>query len=145
PMGPASVLFGGEGLRRTFTLEDEGDLGLVGATSDAYRIIYAGYEAHAGRDVLLSPDGTKVALQSGIEGGPSILDLRTAQTHSMGSFPPGSGVTPQAWARGNRYLALEISQSELGQRSLVLVDEETGRQHQIASVPEGQGLIERGW
>jgi hypothetical protein len=110
PAGPASVLFGGQGFpvdspNRLF--DNEGDFAVVGATADVYRMLrVGGYEAHAGEDVLLSPDGGRLAIPSGMNG-PAVLDLTTGRQPRLTAFTDSDYVTPLAWSPDGRTLAVE--------------------------------------
>jgi hypothetical protein len=75
PAGPASVLIGG--VEWGMPLESDGDLAVVGSTSDTYRTILDEGGPIAGRQALLSPDGRKVARHAYSDGDLRITDLTT--------------------------------------------------------------------
>ncbi|MEV6964001.1 hypothetical protein AB0M47_02720 [Hamadaea sp. NPDC051192] len=135
PAGPASVLFGGQGFAPDHPerlLENEGDLAVVGATSDVYRMLrVTGYETHAGEDVLLSPDGRSLALPSGITGTPSLLDLSTGGKVKLKGFSAGDYVTPMAWSPDGRTLAVLVNR---GSTQIGLVDVPDGSFRAVSTV-----------
>ncbi|NUO58574.1 MAG: hypothetical protein HOV71_27705 [Hamadaea sp.] len=111
PPGPASVLFGGTGFaadRPLRLLDNEGDLAVVGATSDVYRMMRVGFEVHAGEEVLLSPDGNSLAVPSSFDLRAGILDLSTGEETRLTGFSDTETVTPLAWSPDGHTLAVKV-------------------------------------
>lgn len=84
----------------------------LGASGDTYRRVDVA-ENRAGREtqgdpapMLLSPDGTKVAVGDHVTDEPDVViaDLRTGATSSH-ALPEGRSVVPLAWSRDGRRLA----------------------------------------
>jgi hypothetical protein len=106
PPGEASVLFGGDtiGLRGIDLFDSEGKIAVMGRGGDYRMLLYAGFDSvAAGEDVLLSPDGTRVAQQflvgSGFDdnGGMVVVDLATGKSTQYRGGQPGC-CAPVAWA-----------------------------------------------
>jgi DNA-binding CsgD family transcriptional regulator len=144
PPGPASVLFGGTGWNRLSDIDGEGDLAVVGASTDSYRIIYGGYEAPAGQEAMLSPDGGTVALSGGFDPrGLGLLNLRTGKTRYVGEpLDPSSGdmTYPLAWSHDGKTLAISRYLGN-SQWSFFLLDLASGKTTRIPDSLEGN----RGW
>jgi hypothetical protein len=136
PPGPAALIFGGQGFAVDTPqrlIDNEGDFAVVGATSDVYRVWrVSGYEAHAGEDVLLSPDGTQLAIPSGMDG-PAVFDLRTGKTTKLSAFGPNDYVTPMAWSPNGRTLAVQLVNSE-GVAEIGLVNLPDGAYRRMSEV-----------
>ncbi|MFC7546015.1 hypothetical protein [Plantactinospora sp. GCM10030261] len=99
-LGPASVIFSGTHPRLRFlSLLDNADFGVVGATSDRYRLSGANVpEPVAGEGVILSPDGRWIA-SPGHGEGIELVDLDTGRTRALDSGVAGSvGASPLGWA-----------------------------------------------
>jgi hypothetical protein len=138
PPGPASLIFGGQGFavdNPKRLLDNEGDFAVVGATSDVYRVWrVTSYEAHAGEDVLLSPDGTRLAIPSGMnQPGPAVFDLRTGVMTRLAAFGENDYVTPMAWSPDGRTLAVQVVRPD-GVDSVGLVDVPAGAYQQMSEV-----------
>lgn len=139
PMGPASVLYGGQGwgnLLRAFVFGPDTDFGLIGASDDVYRTIDFGADvAEPGRDFLLSPDGGLAAqpAEMTFKRIPSILDLRTGRVRLLDMFSRADRAYPQAWSPDGRTLAMWVTASET-HLALELVDLQTGQRRRIPTV-----------
>lgn len=139
PPGRAALLYGGDALRGTDLFDAEGKLAVVGRTGVTRTLLYSGAEAvSAGVDVLLSPDGRRVAqafLQGSGTGGDGLIvtDLDTGRSVTVPG-PAGAGCcTPVAWAPdGDALLATQqgrISWKDgygAPERRFVLLDLVTG-------------------
>ena len=143
PPGPASVVFGGQGFPISTIaqlLDGEGDLAVVGARSEIYRTwLVSGFEVHAGEDVLLSPDGARLAMPSSMRTGvASVVDLRTGAAARLGAFEPTADVTPLAWSPEGERLAVQVSAD--GQDWIALVNVSNGRWQRLGDV-DRSGLV----
>lgn len=154
PPGRSALIVGGQAFP-VDTLdrlaEDEGDFAVVGATSDVYRMWrVTGYEAHAGEDVLISPDGLRLAIPSGMNrAGAAIADLKTGEISRLTAFTADDYVTPAAWSPDGTSLVVEVYRSgqpsELGLvgvpggafRKLAVLDESARRGYLAAFSPDG--------
>lgn len=139
PPGQAALLYGGDALRGTDLFDAEGKLAVVGRTGTTRTLLYAGADAiSAGVDVLLSPDGRRVAqafLQdAGVDGdGLVVTDLDTGRSVTVPG-PTGAGCcTPVAWAPdGEALLATQdgtvswVDGHGAPERRFVLLDLATG-------------------
>ncbi|GAA0909766.1 hypothetical protein [Virgisporangium aurantiacum] len=118
--GPASVLYGGDtiGLRGTDWFDSEGKLAVVGRGSGKTRtLLYGGVDdITAGEDVLLSPDGRKVAspyllegeLDSGSDEGLVVTDLTTGKSRRYTGGLKTGCCQPVAWAPDGRSLLASV-------------------------------------
>ncbi|MFI6266487.1 TolB family protein [Micromonospora sp. NPDC051006] len=107
-LGPASVIFTGQAPRLQGWNED-GIVGVVGADADRYRIFSMGFEAPAGDQVLLSPDGRYVARPAGDSERPrvDVIDLSTGGTRRLPSRVADSVLTtPVGWSPGGARLVV---------------------------------------
>ncbi|MGW5556614.1 hypothetical protein ACWER9_05215 [Micromonospora sp. NPDC003944] len=119
PLGPASVIFSGQAPRLQGWDED-GIVGVVSANSDRYRIFSMGYEAPAGEQVVISPDGRHVARPAGTSEAPrvDVIDLVTARTRQLRSKVADSvGTTPRAWSPDGTRLVVDDTVPTDPQRS----------------------------
>lgn len=158
--GPASVLFGGDtiGLHGTDLFDSEGKLAVVGRDSgDTRMLLYSGVDdITAGEDVLLSPDGTRVAspFVEGVDGsGLVVTDLTTGASRRY-----TGGTTdccaPVAWAPDGRSLlaartgAVTYSEpSGIGRPDLqlVLLDLATGSVTQLGGFRPAHEIRRASW
>lgn len=154
PPGRASVLFGGDtiGLRGSDIFDSEGKLAVVGRGGKTRMLLYSGIDSiAAGEDVLLSPDGRRVA-QSFLEDpdvstdGLIVTDLANGRSTTVrGTSGPGCCV-PVAWAPdGASILATQASEDiawvdNRGQQRMrfVLVDLTTGTTMPLGDYQLGQ-------
>ncbi|WP_433282622.1 TolB family protein [Micromonospora sp. CA-244673] len=100
-LGPASVVFSGQARGLTGLIDENGTVGIVGADADRYRTWTVGYEAPAGEQVLLSPDGRRLAVPGGSPEHPGIdlVDLVDGTVRRLPSPRQGSTMTePAGWA-----------------------------------------------
>ncbi|WP_262282259.1 hypothetical protein [Micromonospora sp. MA102] len=100
-LGPASVVFSGQARGLTGLIDENGTVGIVGADADRYRTWTVGHEAPAGEQVLLSPDGRRIAVPAGSGDRPRIdvVDLVDGTVRRLPSPRPGSTLTePTGWA-----------------------------------------------
>jgi hypothetical protein len=95
PIGAASVVFSSAewGLDDTAT-----EIALTGSRTDAYRSLPDSLDSTAGISAILSPDGTRLAIQDGI------VDLSTGATIGLPAHG-GDYRDPEAWSPDGRYLA----------------------------------------
>lgn len=108
-LGPASVIFSGQARGLTGLLDENGTIGIVGADADRYRTYEVGYEAPVGEEVLLSPDGRRIAVPGGSSKHPRIdlVDLVHGVERHLPSVVPGSVTTePVGWAPDGRSLVV---------------------------------------
>lgn len=126
-LGQAAVLFSGGYSAGTCLFVDECDaLTLVGAHADRYRVfLTSDPEAPAGREVVLAPDGRRVAHSGGYidDAYIRIIDLGTGRTRDVPSTIKGSvGSTPVGWSRDGRWIAARdvISDDQAGVYETVL-------------------------
>ncbi|MFE9694669.1 TolB family protein [Micromonospora sp. NPDC005806] len=108
-LGPASVIFSGQARGLTGLLDENGTIGIVGAEADRYRTYRVGYEAPAGEQVLLSPDGRRIAVPGGSSEHPRIdlVDLVDGVARHLPSVVPGSVMTePAGWAPDGKSLVV---------------------------------------
>ncbi|MFE9958561.1 hypothetical protein [Micromonospora sp. NPDC005299] len=99
-LGPASVVFSGQARGLTGLLDEDGTVGIVGADADRYRTWKVGHEAPAGEQVLLSPDGRRIAVPAGSSEHPGIdlVDLVDGTVRRLPSPRQGSTLTePAGW------------------------------------------------
>jgi hypothetical protein len=96
PAGRASVVFGATDWT---PLGSKGELAVVGALDDTYRLVKSNDFLYAGEQALISPDGTKLAVPG------SVLDLETGRRKA---FPliEADVVVPQAWSDEGRWIAV---------------------------------------
>ncbi|KHD76884.1 hypothetical protein [Actinoplanes utahensis] len=88
PPGPASVLAGGDtlGFRGTDIIDSEGKIAVVGRNGDYRMTLHGGWDdISAGEDVLLSPDGRRLAQPSAYQNALEIIDLTTGATTLVGA------------------------------------------------------------
>jgi hypothetical protein len=107
-LGPAAVLFTGRAAGLTGGDED-GVVGVVGADTDRYRRFEVGFEAPAGEQVLLSPDGRTIAYpgSDGGRGCVGLVDLVTGGRRCLAGPTPGSALTvPLGWSVDGRRLVV---------------------------------------
>ncbi|WNM37379.1 hypothetical protein RMN56_19635 [Micromonospora halotolerans] len=100
-LGPAAVVFSGQARGLTGLIDEDGTVGIVGADADRYRTWTVGHEAPAGEQVLLSPDGRRIAVPAGSSEHPRIdvVDLVDGTVRPLPSPRPGSTLTePAGWA-----------------------------------------------
>ncbi|NES29312.1 hypothetical protein GCE86_17780 [Micromonospora terminaliae] len=100
-LGPASVVFSGQARGLTGLIDENGTVGIVGADADRYRTWTVGHEAPAGEQVLLSPDGRRLAVPAGSWEHPRIdlVDLVDGTVRRVPSPREGSTLTePAGWA-----------------------------------------------
>jgi hypothetical protein len=100
-LGPASVVFSGQARGLTGLIDEDGTVGIVGADADRYRTWTVGHEAPAGEQVLLSPDGRRLAVPAGSSEHPrtDLVDLVDGTVRRLPSPRPGSTLTePAGWA-----------------------------------------------
>jgi hypothetical protein len=117
PPGPASVLFGGDsiGLRGSDWYDSEGKIAVVGRNGDYRMLLFGGWNAvAAGEDVLLSPDGTRVAhpnvVGSGFSGeGLLVTDLTTGKTTGYSGGQASVCCSAVAWAPDGRSLIAKLN------------------------------------
>jgi hypothetical protein len=119
--GPASVLYGGDtiGLRGLDWFDSEGKLAAVGVHSGKTRtLLYGGVDdITAGEDVLLSPDGRKVAssflldgeLDAGSDNGMVVTDLSTGKSRRYDGGMKSACCQPVAWAPDGRSLIAAVT------------------------------------
>ncbi|MEV6302839.1 WD40 repeat domain-containing protein [Actinoplanes sp. NPDC051861] len=116
PPGQVSVLAGGDtiGFQGTDIFDSEGKVAAVGRDGRYRTLLYAGKNSIiAGEEVLLSPDGRRVAQEfledSTASGtGLDIVDLSTGRsTLYGGGLPDGRCCIPVAWAPDGRSLLVE--------------------------------------
>jgi hypothetical protein len=131
-LGPAAVLFSGQARG----LGTDGDIiAVVGAGADRYRVFPTGVGAPAGAQVLLSPDGRRIAYPASDPDSPrlGIVDLVSGRTRRLPSAVPGSVLTtPLGWSPDGRRIVVRDAQPVDAQRSgyesvLSIVDLDSGR------------------
>ncbi|MFG2059060.1 hypothetical protein ACGFI9_34095 [Micromonospora sp. NPDC048930] len=108
-LGPASLIFSGQARGLTGLLDENGTIGIVGAEADRYRTHEVGYEAPAGEEVLLSPDGRRIAVPGGSSEHPRIdlVDLVKGVQRHLPSVVPGSVTSqPAGWAPDGKSLVV---------------------------------------
>ncbi|MEO3779511.1 hypothetical protein ABGB16_22255 [Micromonospora sp. B11E3] len=107
-LGPASVIFTGQAPGLMWG--DEGSIvAVVGADTDRYRIIKGEREAQAGEDIVLSPDGRRVAFRSVGFARPrvEIVDLVAGRSRTVASGVSGTVMAePAAWSPDGRALVV---------------------------------------
>jgi hypothetical protein len=118
PPGRARVLFGGSaqfGLHGTDLVDSEGKLAVVGAGRTTRMLLYGGVDTiTAGEDVLLSPDGARVAQgfleNSGTsDDGLVVTDLATGRSVAYPGTQGTGCCEPVAWAPdGRALLAMQL-------------------------------------
>ncbi|PSK64554.1 hypothetical protein B0E53_03479 [Micromonospora sp. MH33] len=82
-------------------IDEDGTVGIVAADADRYRTWQVGHEAPAGEQVLLSPDGRRMAAPGGSSEHPGIdlVDLVDGTVRRLPSPRQGSTMTePAGWA-----------------------------------------------
>ncbi|MCW3840311.1 hypothetical protein ONA70_09405 [Micromonospora yasonensis] len=134
-LGPASVIFSGQARGLTGLLDENGTIGIVGADADRYRTYQVGYEAPVGEEVLLSPDGRRIAAPGGSSEHPRVdlVDLVDGVIRHLPSVVPGSVTTePAGWAPDGKSLVVRDTVPTNPERSayanvLSLVRLDTGR------------------
>lgn len=100
-LGPASVVFSGQARGLTGLIDEDGTVGIVAADADRYRTWTVGHEAPAGEQVLLSPDGRRIAVPAGSSEHPRVdlVDLVDGTVRRLPSPRSGSTLTePAGWA-----------------------------------------------
>ncbi|WP_433312635.1 WD40 repeat domain-containing protein [Micromonospora chersina] len=100
-LGPAALIFSGQARGLTGLLDEDGTIGIVGADADRYRTWTVGFEAPVGEEVLLSPDGRRVAVPAGSSEHPRVdlVDLVDGTVGHLASTVPGSVTSePAGWA-----------------------------------------------
>ncbi|MEV4624946.1 hypothetical protein AB0J90_01465 [Micromonospora sp. NPDC049523] len=147
-LGPAAVLFSGRANGLTGGDED-GVVGVVSADADRYRQFEAGFEAPAGEQVLLSPDG-RVVVYPGAErdrGCVELVDLVSGDTKCVAGPTPQSVVTvPIGWSGDGSRLVVREMVPVNPERSafdsvLSIVELEGRRTHQLARGRVGNGPL----
>ncbi|WP_229069980.1 WD40 repeat domain-containing protein [Actinoplanes sp. DH11] len=128
PPGRASVLVGGDsiGFRGTDIFDSEGKIAVVGRAGDYRMLLHGGWDSvAAGADVLLSPDGLRVARSAVDTEGLEIIDLTTGKSRIHPVELSSAG--PIAWAPDGRSVLTSVyvgANSENVQ--FVLIDLDTG-------------------
>jgi hypothetical protein len=145
PPGTASVVFGGQGFAVDSVdrlWDNEGDLAVVGATSEVYRVWRVSTaEFHAGEDVLLSPDGGRLAITSGLNpSGPAVIDLRTGKPTRLTAFNENDYVYPVAWSPDGTTLAVGVVDASGGGSSIGLVDVPDGAYRRLGEMDRNYSL-----
>ncbi|WFE41643.1 hypothetical protein [Micromonospora sp. WMMD998] len=134
-LGPASVVFSGQARGLTGPIDEDGTVCIVGADADRYRSWTVGYEAPAGEEVLLSPDGRRLAVPSGSDDRPGVdlIDLVTGAVQRLASPRSGSTFTePVGWTPDGSALVVRDTTStdpegSAAVNTLSLVRLDTGR------------------
>ncbi|MFK3983355.1 hypothetical protein ACI2K4_23605 [Micromonospora sp. NPDC050397] len=135
-LGPAAVLFSGSG--NGLTAGDEhGVVAVVGADADRYRKFEVGFDAPAGEQVVLSPDGRTVAYPAWGEdrGCVGLVDLTTGDRECRAGPASQSQLTvPLGWSGDGRRLVV---------REMVPVNPQRGGLEPVLSVIEVDGWVSR--
>ncbi|MCW3814168.1 DPP IV N-terminal domain-containing protein [Micromonospora sp. DR5-3] len=108
-LGPASVIFSGQARGLTGLIDENGTIGVVGAEADRYRTYRVGHEAPVGEQVLLSPDGRRIAVPGGTSEHPQVdlVDLVDGRVRPLPS-PVARSVLmePAGWAPDGKSLVV---------------------------------------
>ncbi|MFE0590070.1 hypothetical protein [Micromonospora echinospora] len=107
PSGRASVIFTSE---LWWWGEANGAVAAVGATGDEYRVFWDDDLGRAGEQVLLSPDGSRVALTD------QVIDLGDGQSRRLPRLPGVATTGPAAWSpQGDRLAVLGTTRANVVQ------------------------------
>lgn len=141
-LGQAAVLFSGGYSAGTCPFVDECDaLTLVGAHADRYRVFLTSIpEAPAGKEVVLAPDGRRVAHSGGYRDDPyvRIIELDTGRTRDVASgIKTSGGSFPVGWSRDGRWIAvrdvISDDQGSSHESMLSIVDVRNGQWRQLGA------------
>jgi hypothetical protein len=107
PSGRASVIFTSE---LWWWGEANGAVATVGASSDEYRVFWDEQLGRAGERVLLSPDGSRVALTD------QVIDLDDGQSRRLPRIPGAATTGPAVWSpQGDQLAVLGITRANVVQ------------------------------
>jgi hypothetical protein len=138
-LGAAAVLFSGNGSRFGGWTDDADEYAVVGAGSDAYRVLTVGFDSWDARDVTLSPDGRTVAAPAFDGHSPRLhlFDLAAGATRTLDLKVPGSQhSSPIGWSPDNSSLIVEDAVSS-GADVLGIVTVADGRWTKLADIDSG--------
>ncbi|WP_045744750.1 hypothetical protein [Actinoplanes rectilineatus] len=109
--GPASVLAGGDtlGFQGGDFYDAEGKIAVVGRDGDYRMLLQGGWnDVAAGEDVLLSPDGTRVARPAVDVSGLEVVDLTSGKAPVYTGGNADSLIGPVAWSPEGRSLLVAL-------------------------------------
>ena len=143
PVQPAALIFSGSRFPLS-TIDDDTNV-VITAGNDSYRMLPLSGPAVPGADVLLAPDGTKVAFRAtGSSPGIGVLDLRTGRRALLPSPNPDTSPNPGieyldllAWSPDGSRVA--VSRSDEDREELGLMDTASGRYQRLAEVTVNNG------
>lgn len=137
PPGPVSVIFSGHGLPLNTgeVMGSEGNIGLVGASEDSYRLLLVPSSSGVG-GVALSPNGNLLAISVGND--TSVINLSTGMERRFSAGSPQAVAGPLGWLPDGRTVVVSRYGGENSAEPLpmALVDTTTGASRTLPYSPQ---------